>query len=152
VTKKQAKAKPPKIAKAKGRSVREWIGKTPDSKPPQTVRLRVFDRCGGKCHITGAKIQPGDKWDLDHVIRLEDGGANAESNLAPALAKPHREKTAAETKLGKKADRQRAKHIGAKPETKNPIPRRPKEEKPEKAKRESPFANLGVPAIFRRFQ
>jgi 5-methylcytosine-specific restriction protein A len=105
--------KRPRIAKAQGRSVQEWIGKTPDSMPPPTVRARIFDRDKGICHITGAKILPGDEWHLDHVKRLEDGGENRESNLAPALASAHREKTAEETRRGKKADRQRRAHIGA---------------------------------------
>jgi hypothetical protein len=26
----------------------------------------VFDRCGGVCHISGAKIRAGDKWEMDH--------------------------------------------------------------------------------------
>lgn len=144
--------KPPKISKARGRSVKEWVGKNADSKPPQTVRLRVFDRFHGKCHLTETKIQPGDKWDCDHIVRLEDGGENRESNLAPALKKPHIEKTAAENKRGKKADRQRARHIGAKPPSKNPIPSPPPAEKPTKPKYESPFAHLGPPAIARRFK
>jgi 5-methylcytosine-specific restriction protein A len=147
--------KAPKIAKARGRSVKEWIGKTPDSKPPETVRLRVFDRHGGRCHITGVKIQPGDKWDCDHIIRLEDGGENRESNLAPALRKPHMEKTREENKRGRKANRQRARHVGAKPKSKNPIPSRksaPEPAEKQRPKYESPFANLGPPAIARRFR
>lgn len=103
----------PKIAKANGRSVAEWTGRTPDSKPPQRVRLRVFDRWKGKCHISGLKINPGDQWELDHIKRLDDGGENSESNMAPALRDPHRLKTAAENTRGAKADRQRANHIGA---------------------------------------
>lgn len=144
--------KGPKIAKARGRSVTEWVGKTPDSKPPQAVRLRVFDRFHGKCHLSGVKIQPGDKWDLDHIIRLEDGGENRESNLAPALKDPHIEKTAQETKRGRKADRQRAKHIGAKPPSRNPIPKREPPPPAEKAKKQSPFAHLGPPGFARRFK
>jgi 5-methylcytosine-specific restriction protein A len=113
--------KHPRIAKAQGRSVQEWVGKTADSVPPPTVRARIFDRDKGICHITGAKILPGDEWHLDHRKRLEDGGENRESNLAPALAAPHREKTAEETRRGKKADRQRRAHIGAKSAPAKPI-------------------------------
>lgn len=113
--------KRPRIAKAQGRDVLEWIGKTPEAMPPPTVRARIFDRHGGICHISGAKIQPGDEWHLDHVKRLEDGGENRESNLAPALAAPHREKTAEETRRGRRADRQRRSHIGAKAPAAKPI-------------------------------
>jgi 5-methylcytosine-specific restriction protein A len=105
--------KRPRIAKAQGRSVQEWIGKTADSVPPPTVRARIFDRDNGICHISHRKIMPGDEWHLDHRKRLEDGGENRESNLAPALAAPHRAKTAEETRIGRKADRQRRAHIGA---------------------------------------
>jgi 5-methylcytosine-specific restriction enzyme A len=102
----------PKIAKAQGRSVEEWVGKTPDSVPPPHVRLRIFDRYNGCCYLSGRKIQPSDKWDLDHIKRLEDGGLNIESNLAPALRDKHIEKTAEETARGKKADRSRKAHLG----------------------------------------
>lgn len=94
------------------RSVEEWVGATPDSAIPKRVRLRVFERCGGRCHISGIKIQPGDKWEVDHVIPLVLGGANAESNLAPALSTEHRKKTAADVAQKSKDRRVRAKHIG----------------------------------------
>jgi 5-methylcytosine-specific restriction endonuclease McrA len=110
------KPKAPKIAKAVGRSVTEWIGRTPDSRPPKTVRLRIFDRDNGVCYLTGVKIKPGDDWDVEHVKRLEDGGENRESNMRPALKAPHRVKTAEENSRGKKADRVRKKHIGIKVE------------------------------------
>lgn len=103
-----------RLAKATGRSAPEWIGRTADSVSPPHVRLRVFDRHKGTCHITGTKIQVGDKWDMEHVVRLEDGGENREANLAPALRVAHRKKTAEETKRGKASDRTRIKHIGAK--------------------------------------
>lgn len=94
------------------RSVEEWIGASPDSAIPKRVRLRVFERCGGRCHISGIKIQPGDKWDMDHVIPLVLGGENRELNLAPALSTEHRKKTAADVAQKSKERRVRAKHIG----------------------------------------
>jgi len=118
-----------KLRKARGRSVVEWVGRTPDSRPPQTVRLRIFDRAHGVCHISGKKIDVGDQWDVEHIKRLDDGGENRESNLAPALREPHLKKTAAENRAGKKADRARMKHVGVKAE-KQAIPQRPKPEKP----------------------
>lgn len=94
------------------RSVPEWIGKTDDSQPPPRVRLRVFERWDGKCHITGIKIRAGDLWECDHIKRLKDGGENRESNLAPALKWAHSQKTAAENAAQAKADRLRKKHLG----------------------------------------
>ncbi len=99
-----------------GRSVLEWIGKTPDSMPPPTVRARIFDAHDGRCHISDEKIKPGDAWDLEHKKSLRNGGENRETNLAPALRSKHREKTAQENKDGAKADRMHMAHIGVRKE------------------------------------
>lgn len=108
------------------REVPEWIGKTPDSRPPQAVKLRVFARYQGRCHITGQKIQPGDAWDVEHIkpVRSAAPGEqhlNRESNLAPALTEAHREKTGRENSAGAKADRTHAKHFGYYPKSKTPL-------------------------------
>ena len=63
------------------RSVAAWVGRTDDSAIPPRVRVRVFERCGGKCGQCGRKIRPGEGWTLEHVIALINGGANAEHNL-----------------------------------------------------------------------
>ena len=103
------------------RSVPEWIGATPDSRIPDRVKLRVFERCGGVCHISGRKIQVGDKWDADHVVALINGGENRESNLAPALRSEHRKKTADDVKVKAVSYRKRKKHLGMH-ESRNPFP------------------------------
>lgn len=101
-----------------GRSVPEWVGKTADSKIPPIVRLRVFERDGGRCHIAKRKIRAGEPWDLEHVIALADwdgeGHGNRETNLAPALQDKHREKTAAENTARAITRRKRSKHLGIK--------------------------------------
>ncbi|MGY3330080.1 5-methylcytosine-specific restriction protein A [Mesorhizobium sp. USDA 4775] len=104
-----------------GRSVKEWIGKTPDSVPPPTVRARIFLRANGMCHISQRPIGAGEKWQLEHVKPLSLGGENRESNLRPALVEPHRAKSADENALREKADRVRAKHLGVYPKSKAPI-------------------------------
>lgn len=96
------------------REVPEWIGKTDDAAIPPRVRLRIFERMGGKCHLSGIKIQPGDAWDIDHIVALINGGAHRESNLAPALRSEHRKKTAADVKQKAKNDRVRKRHLGIK--------------------------------------
>lgn len=96
------------------RQVEEWVGATDDTPVPPRVRLRVFERHGGRCHISGRKIMPGDRWECDHVQALINGGENRESNLAPALHDKHREKTAADVKVKAKIARTRAKHLGLK--------------------------------------
>lgn len=97
------------------RSTPEWIGKTDDTAIPPRVRLRVFEAHGGVCYITGRKITPADKWDVDHVQALVNGGENRESNLAPALRAAHRKKTAEDVAIKAKDRRVRAKHLGIGP-------------------------------------
>ena len=104
-----------------GRAVPEWIGSSPDAAVPARVRLRVFERHGGKCHLTGRKIMAGDPWDLDHIKALCNGGEHRESNLAPALRDKHREKTAEDVAEKSKTYRMRAKHLGIWPKPKRKL-------------------------------
>lgn len=96
------------------RSTPEWVGKTPDTPVPDHVKLRIFRDHGGRCHISGRKILPGDAWDLDHVIALINSGENRESNLAPALRDKHRQKTAEDVKAKAKGDRAEKRRVGIK--------------------------------------
>jgi 5-methylcytosine-specific restriction endonuclease McrA len=106
------------------RAVPEWRAASDDAKVPKTVRLRVFERCGGVCHISRRKIRPGEAWELEHVKPLSMGGEHRELNLAPALVQPHREKTAREAGERAKADRIRAKHLGTWEKSSRPLPSR----------------------------
>lgn len=100
------------------RSTGDWIGTTDDQKVPPRVRLRIFERENGICHLTGQKIQPGDEWDLEHKVALILGGQHRETNLFPALREPHRRKTAMEMKVKSKIARVKKKHLGiAKPKS-----------------------------------
>jgi 5-methylcytosine-specific restriction enzyme A len=94
------------------RSIPMWHGKTDDAAIPARVRVRVFERHGGICHLSGRRIRAGDLWDVDHVVALVNGGENRESNLAPALRDKHREKTAADVAEKATVYRKRAKHLG----------------------------------------
>lgn len=99
------------------RSVPEWIAKHDDQKVPDRVRLRIFDRENGICHLTGKRIDPvRDEWDLDHKVSLILGGEHRETNLFPALREPHRRKSATEVAVKAKIARTRKKHLGIKPE------------------------------------
>lgn len=105
------------------REVPEWIGKTDDTAIPPRVRVRVFDRHGGVCHLSGRRIRAGEAWDCDHIVALANGGSHRESNLAPALKAPHRQKTAADVAEKSMVARKRAKHLGiknAKPKIQSP--------------------------------
>jgi 5-methylcytosine-specific restriction endonuclease McrA len=98
------------------RTVPEWIGKTPDSVPPPHVRMRIFDRHHGICHISKRKIRPGEPWDCDHIVAIINGGENRERNMAPVLrGKPHNEKTAADVAEKSRVYRKRAKAFGCRP-------------------------------------
>lgn len=103
------------------RSVPEWIGATPDTPVPPRVKLRVFERHGGRCHISGRKIMAGDVWECDHVKAIRNGGENRETNLAPALKDKHREKTDEDVDERVRIDRIRAKHLGTWPKSKAKI-------------------------------
>ena len=92
------------------RAVEEWVGATPDTPIPDRVKIRVFERYGGKCYLTGKRLSAGE-WDVEHIKRLKAGGENRESNLAPAWRKPHREKTAAENVENGIINRKKRKHL-----------------------------------------
>ena len=94
------------------RSVNLWSGKTDDSAIPKAVKLRVWERCGGKCAITGRKLQVGDEYDFDHIIPLAIGGKHEEANLQVVSREAHREKTKDDVKAISKARRVRMKHLG----------------------------------------
>ena len=109
------------------REVPEWIGKTPDSRVPPHVALRVFERANGICHISRRKIRGGEPWEVEHVTALADwtgeGHGNRESNLRPALVDKHRRKTAQEATERADVRRKRSKHYGIKT-AKRPFPKR----------------------------
>lgn len=94
------------------RSVPEWRGKTPDSEIPKAVKLRIWERCGGRCQLTGRKLMVGDEYDFDHIIALADGGGHRETNLQLVWRPAHRIKSAEEAGPRAKVERQRAKHLG----------------------------------------
>lgn len=98
------------------RAVPEWKGKTPDSKIPPHVRMRVFLANDGRCYLTGRKIMPADYWEIDHVTALINGGEHIESNLAPVLRDAHRIKTKADVREKAKVARIRKKHLGIRPD------------------------------------
>ena len=94
------------------REVPEWIGATPDTPIPPRVKLRIFERDKGRCHISGRLIRAGERWDAEHIKALCNGGENRETNLAPALTDLHKGKTANDVAEKSRNYRKRAKHLG----------------------------------------
>lgn len=98
-----------------GRAVEEWVGSHPDAPIPTSVKRRIWLREGGKCSITGAKINAiKDPYDFEHRVPLSMGGGHRETNIVLALREAHRRKTAEEAGARAKADRVFAKHHGLK--------------------------------------
>lgn len=106
------------------RPLPEWIGKTDAHRAPEKVRLRVFDRSGGICHLCDLPITDR-KWDLDHEKALINGGENRESNLKPAHRKCHKAKTAADVAEKAKVAAIRAAHLGARTAPARPMQGQP---------------------------
>lgn len=95
-----------------GRSIPEWVAKNPDQSIPPRVKLRVWERCGGRCALTGKKLMPGDPYDFDHIVALVNGGRHAEDNLQVVSRDAHKVKTREDLDEKSKVYRIRAKHLG----------------------------------------
>lgn len=132
------------------RTVKPWVGRSDNSKPSPKVRQRIFDAQGGKCHVCTLNIEPTDKWDLDHVIAIINGGDNAEHNLKPAHWHCHQDKTKRDVAEKSKVAKVRQKHLGIKTD-KPKIPSRPKEKtKPVSKNTSDVFEGLPRRSVFNR--
>lgn len=85
------------------------------------VRVALFQKHDGVCHLCGGKINVGEAWEVEHIIPFAMGGADDESNWSPAHIKCHRTKTSEDVGNIAKAKRREARHIGAKV-SKSPLP------------------------------
>lgn len=106
------------------RATDEWRGKTDDTPAPPRVRVRVFDRCEGRCGQCGRRIAAGEKWTLEHLKALINGGENRESNMGVTCDWCLPAKNAADVAEKSRVYQKRAKHIGA-TGPKRKIPSRP---------------------------
>ena len=78
-------------------------------------RAKLFAAHNGICHLCGLRIQPGEAWEVSHPIPLAAGGADDETNWAPAHKKCHAHQTSEiDAPLIAKVRRVQARHIGAK--------------------------------------
>lgn len=97
------------------REVALWVGKTDDTAAPPRVRLRVWDRCGGRCHRCERKIPTGDAWILEHKVALINSGTNSEDNLCLTCSWCKPLKDAEDVAIKSKTAAVRAKHILPRP-------------------------------------
>lgn len=97
-----------------GRSLPEWVGATPDTPIPPRVRLRVWERCEGRCGECGRKLTPADTWIVEHLVALINGGLNRESNLGITCGWCKPNKDARDVAEKAKVAKIKAKHLGIK--------------------------------------
>ena len=78
-----------------------------------TRRLAHFLAAGGRCAGCGWRIQPGQRWDLDHIRPLSEGGSNADCNLQVLCRTCHGVKSSSEHTRTAQARRRKLRHLGA---------------------------------------
>lgn len=131
---------------------KEWIGATPDSVPPPSVRLRIIDTWDRRDFVTGVPFGPVTP-DIDHLwplIKCKGVNGNRESNMRPIFPVVHKKKTATDNKEKNKADRSAKKHLGLRDAPDHPIPQRPKPERP--TTKLDQIRALGAGEIARRYK
>jgi len=98
------------------RSVPNWVGKTPDTAIPKRVIVRVFEKFGGRCAECERKINAGagDKFQIDHIQAMVNGGANSEGNLQLLCDWCHKGKTRSDVAQKATTARIKAKNMGIK--------------------------------------
>lgn len=77
---------------------------------PQRI-AKIFLARDGRCHKCGRALRPGDDYDIDHIIALENGGTDEDSNLAPCCDWCHSEKTAEDHATAGHGRRMAARHV-----------------------------------------
>lgn len=99
----------------------EWIGKDDNEPVPPRVRVRQFERDGGKCRSCGVTIRAGMAWQCDHVTAIANGGENRERNLQTLCGPCHGLKTRSDVAAKAETYRKRSKHLGVH-KTSRPMP------------------------------
>jgi 5-methylcytosine-specific restriction endonuclease McrA len=96
------------------RDLPDWKATNDNQAIPARVKIRVFDRAGGKCAnctlTIGASLRPA----YDHIEALINGGKHTESNLQLLCVPCHAVKTKTDVAEKSVTARIRAKHLGVK--------------------------------------
>ena len=89
----------------------------------QRQRLALFIFANGACQACQIRLQPGQAWDLDHIIPLALGGADETQNLQVLCIPCHKDKTnQRDIPSIAKSVRSAAKHQGANSPSRHPMP------------------------------
>lgn len=96
------------------RATEEWIATDDNQAIPARVKVRVFDRCDGRCVVCTLQIVGGLLPAYDHAQALINGGSHRESNLQLLCVPCHKVKTRADVAEKSVTARIRAKHLGLK--------------------------------------
>jgi 5-methylcytosine-specific restriction endonuclease McrA len=97
------------------RELPEWIGKNDNEQIPPRVRVRIFERFGGRCNQCGIRIVGKVRPAFDHIIAIINGGSNRESNIQLLCAEPcHGQKTKSDVAAKSISYRKKLKAIGIK--------------------------------------
>lgn len=96
------------------RTVDEWIATDDNQAIPARVKVRIFDRAGGKCADCGLTIVGKLRPAYDHIQALINGGEHRESNLQLLCVLCHPIKTKADVAEKSRTYRKRVKHLGIK--------------------------------------
>lgn len=99
-----------------------WHGKTDDAAIPDRVRLRVLEKAGGRCEACTRKVGPALPFEIDHRIRLADGGKHSEDNLQILCIECHAQKSGEEKTAKAKRDRIIKKRYGIGKPKRRPLP------------------------------
>lgn len=101
------------------------VGTTKRKRMTPRQRLAIWERDRGVCALCSQAINGvKEKWIVEHMIALELGGADDESNMAVVHKTCADEKTngsKGDHAMAAKAKRVKRRHLGIK-ETKNPLP------------------------------
>jgi 5-methylcytosine-specific restriction endonuclease McrA len=96
------------------RTVEEWIASNDDQAIPARVKVRTFDRYGGKCAVCTLAIRGSLQPTYDHVVALINGGRHCESNLQLLCVPCHAVKTRSDVSEKSRVYRKRLKAQGQK--------------------------------------
>jgi 5-methylcytosine-specific restriction protein A len=74
-------------------------------------RAKIFLERGGKCHKCERKLGSGDDWILEHIVALQNGGTNADSNMGVTCSWCLPAKNKADAGLAAKGRAQAVAHV-----------------------------------------